>query len=86
MHTPSICGSEQATPVRLKWRTLSCHQIWRVLLKAARARWSEAKAKGFEPDVYVQLRLAPDQYPFVRQIQSTCDSAKFTCARLAGIA
>ncbi|HEY8079494.1 MAG TPA: DUF1993 domain-containing protein [Labilithrix sp.] len=52
-------------------------------------RWLEkaaahAKAKSFEPDVYVQLRLAPDQYPFVRQIQSACDSAKFTCARLAG--
>ncbi len=45
---------------------------------------AHAKAKGFEPDNYVQLRLAPDQYPLVRQIQSACDSAKFTCARLAG--
>jgi hypothetical protein len=28
--------------------------------------------------------LAPDQYPLVRQIQSVCDTAKFTPARLTG--
>ena len=45
---------------------------------------AHAKAKSFAPDVYVAARLAPDQYPFVKQIQTACDSAKFTCARLAG--
>ena len=29
-------------------------------------------------------RLAPDQYPLSRQIQSACDTAKFTPARLTG--
>ena len=43
-----------------------------------------AKAKKFEPNVLVNARLAPDQYPLARQIQSCCDSAKFTCARLTG--
>jgi hypothetical protein len=44
---------------------------------------AHAKAKSFEPDVYVNLRLAPDQYPFVKQIQACCDGAKFCAARLA---
>jgi uncharacterized protein len=43
-----------------------------------------AKAKSFDPSVLLTARLAPDQYPFLRQVQSVCDSAKFTAARLAG--
>ena len=43
-----------------------------------------AKAKSFEPTVLLNARLAPDQYPLVRQIQSVCDTAKFTPARLTG--
>jgi uncharacterized protein len=45
---------------------------------------SNAKTRGFDPNVLLQMRLAPDQYPFVRQVQSSCDSAKFTAARLTG--
>jgi len=29
-------------------------------------------------------KLAPDQYPLVRQIQSACDQAKFAASRLTG--
>ena len=52
-------------------------------------KWLEAaeayaKKKNFDPNVLVQARLAPDQYPFVRQVQSACDSAKTAGARLAG--
>jgi hypothetical protein len=52
-------------------------------------RWIEkavehAKKKGFDPNVYLSARLAPDQYPFVRQVQAACDSAKFPAARIAG--
>jgi len=43
-----------------------------------------AKGKSFDPNVFVQARLAPDQYAFVRQVQAACDSAKFLAARLAG--
>lgn len=43
---------------------------------------ANAKSRGFDPAAFVQLRLAPDQYPFVRQVQSACDTAKFTAARL----
>jgi hypothetical protein len=43
-----------------------------------------AKKKPFEPDVFLQLRLAPDQFPLVKQIQSACDAAKFAAAYLSG--
>ncbi len=43
-----------------------------------------AEAKGFEKSVLLSARLAPDQYPLLRQIQASCDSAKFAAARLAG--
>ncbi len=43
-----------------------------------------ATTKSFDVNVLVQARLAPDQYPLVRQVQSACDSAKFSCAYLTG--
>jgi hypothetical protein len=45
---------------------------------------SFAQAKKFDPNVFLGQRLAPDQFPLVRQIQSACDSAKFAAARLTG--
>jgi hypothetical protein len=41
-----------------------------------------AERKKFDPDVLLSLRLAPDQYALVRQVQSACDTAKLTTARL----
>jgi len=43
-----------------------------------------AKSKGFEPNLFLSSKLAPDQYPLVRQIQSACDQAKFAASRLTG--
>ncbi len=43
-----------------------------------------AKTKKFEADTLVSARLAPDQYPLVRQVQSACDNAKFLAARVTG--
>ena len=45
---------------------------------------AHAQAKGFDPEVLVQARLAPDQFPFSRQIQIACDTAKVGASRLAG--
>ena len=45
---------------------------------------AHAKAKSFEVDVLAQARLAPDQYGFVRQVQSACDQAKYAAAYLGG--
>jgi len=52
-------------------------------------KWLEAaaayaQAKAFDPNVFVGLRLAPDQFAFARQVQSACDTAKIAAARLAG--
>lgn len=43
-----------------------------------------AKAKKFEVEVLLQSRLAPDQFPFTRQIQIACDTAKLAVSRLTG--
>lgn len=43
-----------------------------------------AKSKKTEPDALVVGRLALDQYPLVKQVQSACDTAKFTASRLTG--
>jgi uncharacterized protein len=43
-----------------------------------------AEQKKFDPQVLIDARLAPDQYPLRQQIQAACDQAKFTCAKLAG--
>jgi hypothetical protein len=43
-----------------------------------------AKAKSFEIDTLVNARLAPDMYSLDRQIQSACDTAKFSAAYLSG--
>jgi hypothetical protein len=43
-----------------------------------------AEAKKFDVDILASARLAPDQYSFVRQIQSACDQVKFTVAKLTG--
>jgi hypothetical protein len=43
-----------------------------------------AKAKGFEPAVLLQARLAPDMFTLSRQVQSVCDGVKFLAARTAG--
>ena len=65
------------TVVQFK-KMLSNLDAW--LAKAA----AHAKAKSFDVNVLVQARLAPDQFPLVKQVQSSCDTAKFTAARLAG--
>lgn len=56
------------------------HNLEQWLDKAA----AHAKAKGFELDTLVHARLAPDQYALDRQIQSACDTAKFSASYLSG--
>jgi len=70
MYTASV-------PVFIK--TLSNMQRW---LDKAQAH---AKARNFDPAVYMTLRLAPDMLPLPAQIRIAGDSAKGCAARLAGI-
>ena len=62
-----------------------------VFLKSLRAieSWidkavAHAGEKKFDPEILMQARLAPDQYPFVRQVPAACDQAKYAAAYLAG--
>jgi len=43
-----------------------------------------AESKRFAPEVLLGCRLAPDMFPLLRQLQITCDAAKFTVARVTG--
>lgn len=43
-----------------------------------------AQEKKFDADSLLVERLAPNQFPFVRQVQTTCDTAKLAASRLAG--
>jgi hypothetical protein len=52
-------------------------------------RWLEAagafaQARSFEPSVFLELRLAPDQFAFARQVQTACDTARLAASRLTG--
>ena len=46
---------------------------------------ASAKARNFDTSVLANARLAPDMFPFVKQIQLTGDFAKNSMARLAGV-
>lgn len=43
-----------------------------------------ADAKKFDSKVLLNARLAPDQFPLVRQVQIACDTAKNGAARITG--
>lgn len=44
-----------------------------------------AAERGYDVAVLLAARLAPDMLPLVRQVQMTCDHAKFTMMRLGGV-
>ena len=43
-----------------------------------------AQTKSFDPNAFLEFRLAPDQFAFARQVQITCDTAKLGASRLSG--
>jgi len=43
-----------------------------------------AEQKKFDPEVLVNMRLAPDMFPLLRQVRIACDFAKGAAARLVG--
>ncbi|MDC7699504.1 DUF1993 domain-containing protein [Vogesella indigofera] len=44
-----------------------------------------AESRHFDAAVLLQARLAPDMFPFIRQVQIVTDTAKGCGARLAGV-
>ena len=45
---------------------------------------AHAKAKSYDPNLFVAYRLAPDQFALARQVDSACDTVKFAASRLTG--
>lgn len=45
-----------------------------------------AKSKKFDPQVFVGLRLAPDQFALARQVQICCDTVRLAADYLRGSA
>jgi hypothetical protein len=45
----------------------------------------DAKARGIDPAVILNARLAPDMFTLTRQVQIATDHAKGCCSRLAGV-
>lgn len=43
-----------------------------------------ADSKKFEMSILLNSRLAPDQFPLLKQVQIVTDTAKLCCARLTG--
>jgi uncharacterized protein len=43
-----------------------------------------AETRKFDSKVFLDLRLAPDQFAFVRQVQIVCDTTKLAASRLTG--
>jgi hypothetical protein len=45
---------------------------------------AHCQAKKIDPTALLTMRLAPDMFPFTKQVQLTCDFAKNTIGRLTG--
>jgi hypothetical protein len=56
------------------------------LSKILRQAAADCKARGYDPSVLLNTRLAPDMLPLIRQVQIATDNAKGCCARLTGVA
>ncbi len=48
------------------------------------AAGASAKARGFDPNLFLGFRLSPDQFAFSRQVQVACDTTKLGASRLTG--
>lgn len=49
-----------------------------------RAAEKFAASQSLDPKQLLESRLAPDQFPFTRQVQIACDTAKLAASRLTG--
>ena len=45
---------------------------------------ANAEARRYDPEVLLGARLAPDQFPLLRQVHITCDTAKLGVSRITG--
>ncbi len=59
--------------------------VFRKSLGGLKVVLEKAKAHGVDESLLLGDTLAPDMFPFVRQVQIACDNAKGSVARLAGV-
>ncbi len=60
-------------------------QILRALETVLKTAEAHAEARKIAPEVMLGLRLSPDMFALSRQVQVSCDFAKNTSGRLAGV-
>jgi hypothetical protein len=60
--------------------TTNLDALRNILIKAQ----AHAKARNFDENKYLDMKLAPDMLNFTKQIQIACDTAKFSVSRLSG--
>ena len=46
---------------------------------------AHCEAKKLDQSFFMNNRLYPDMFPFLRQVRSACDHAVNACARIAGV-
>src|SRR5262252_5538393 len=84
-HSRSAAAHRRATLPTMDFDTIrQMKKMLGQLDKWLEAAASHAQSKSFDPNVFVGLRLAPDQFPFSRQVQSACDTLKLGVSRLTG--
>jgi hypothetical protein len=59
------------------------HKMLANLEKWLETAAAHAQKKSFDVNVLLAARLAPDQFALVRQVQTACDTAKLTAARVS---
>jgi uncharacterized protein len=78
--SPGIIMSLSMSTVGTQSFLTTLGALSKILDKAA----AHCAAKKIDQAVLLQTRLTPDMFPFVKQVQITCDFAKNTLGRLTG--
>ena len=88
--TPRDAATAPDAPRRHTMRRMY-HEIFRQMNKQLGQldKWLDAaaafaEARKVEPTTILGYRLAPDQFPLVRQVRVACDTAKLAASRLTG--
>jgi hypothetical protein len=71
-------------PVMIKALTSLDGMLDKVTMYAT-AKATERRPAAYFEDALLQSRLIADQFPFVQQVQVTCDNAKGAAARISGV-
>jgi hypothetical protein len=78
-------AATQRTLARMYYETIrQMHKMLGQLDTWLETAATHAESQDSDPNLFLGMRLAPDQFPFLRQVQTACDTAKLAAGRLAG--